>query len=60
MNVNVIGNWKAKKAKLMSKYANITDEDLSYTEGKEKEMVEKLSTKIGKSSQELLYIIAAL
>lgn len=60
MNVNVIGNWKAKKTKLMSKYANITDEDLCYTEGKEKEMVEKLGAKIGKSSHELLYIIAAL
>jgi len=38
----------------------ITDRDLNYKEGKEKEMVEILGFKLGKSNQELLNIIIAL
>ena len=58
MNTNVLGYWDKKKEKLKRKFPIITDEDLSYNEGKEKEMIEMLGYKLGKSKQELLYIIS--
>ncbi|HZY26281.1 MAG TPA: general stress protein CsbD [Bacteroidales bacterium] len=60
MNINVSGYWDKKKEKLKQKFPIITDEDLSYGEGKEKEMIELLGYKLGKSKQELLYIIVAI
>jgi len=57
---NVVGFWNNKKAKLKQKFPLLTDEDLHFHEGKEKEMIEMLGNKMGKTKQELLYIIAAL
>ena len=60
MNSPVRGYWNEKKEKLKQKYPNIKDEDVRFNEGKEKEMIEMLSYKLGKTKQELLYIIVAL
>ena len=60
MNTNVIGYWDKKKEKLKQRFPVITDEDLRYHEGKEKEMIEMLGNKLGKSKQELLNIIVAI
>jgi hypothetical protein len=60
MSTNVIGYWNKKKEKLKEKFPVITDEDLRYNEGKEKEMIEMLGNKLGKSKLELLNIIVAI
>jgi hypothetical protein len=60
MNTKVPGYWNIKKEKLKQKYENLTDKDLSFSEGKEKEMIEKLGYKLGKTKQELLDIIITL
>lgn len=60
MNNNVIGYWEQKKEKLMQKFPSITEKDLIYNEGKEREMIEMLGYKLGKSKQELLTIIVAI
>ena len=60
MNTKVVGYWDEKKEKLKQRFPNITDEDLRYREGKEKEMIEMLGNKLGKSKQELLNIIVAI
>jgi uncharacterized protein YjbJ (UPF0337 family) len=60
MNTKVAGYWEQKKEKLKEKFPNITEEDLRYQEGKEKEMIEMLGNKLGKSKQELLNIIVAI
>jgi len=60
MNTNVKGYWNHKKEKLKQKYPILTDDDLNFREGKEKEMIEMLGYKMRKTKQELLYIIAAL
>jgi hypothetical protein len=52
--------WKNKKEKLLKKYKVLTDKDLSYNEGNEKEMIETLSSKLGKTKQDLLNIIITL
>jgi UTP:GlnB (protein PII) uridylyltransferase len=54
------GYWNSKKQKLLKKYNNLTDKDLSYNEGNEKEMMETLSKKLGKTKQELLKLIVLL
>jgi hypothetical protein len=60
MNTVVAGYWNVKKEKLKQKYENLTDKDLSFNEGKEKEMIEMLGKKLGKTKQELLDIIITL
>ena len=60
MNSNVIGFWDKKKEKLKEKFPVITDEDLYYREGKEKEMIEMLGNKLGKSKLELIHIIVSI
>jgi uncharacterized protein YjbJ (UPF0337 family) len=60
MNTNVIGFWDKKKEKLKEKFPVITDEDLYYREGKEKEMIEMLGNKLGKSKLELIHIIVSI
>jgi hypothetical protein len=60
MRSSTIGYWNDKKEKLLKKYKNLTEKDLCFDEGKEKEMIEILGYKLGKSKQELLKIIIAL
>jgi hypothetical protein len=60
MYTNVVGYWNHKKEKLKKKFPFLSDKDLSYSVGKEKEMIEMLGNKLGKTKLELLYIIAAL
>jgi hypothetical protein len=54
------GFWNEKKAKLKEKYPEIRDEDLQFSEGKERVMLEMLRYKLGKTEQELLCIIVDL
>jgi hypothetical protein len=60
MNTNSTGYWYKTKEKLKQKYPIIIEEDLCFREGKEKEMIEMLGFKLGKTKVELLYIIAEL
>ena len=36
--LSIKGNWNEVKGKLKQKYANLTDDDLLFTEGKEDEL----------------------
>lgn len=58
--MNIIGFWNIKKEKLKQKYQILTDNDLCFNEGKEKEMIEILGKKLGKTKQELFDILSAL
>jgi hypothetical protein len=60
MDKKIIGYWNEKKEKLKQKYEFITDQDLGFCEGKEKEMMEMLGYKLGKTADELRNIIVAL
>ena len=60
MNEKVNDYWKIKKKKLKQKYEILSDKDLCFSEGKEKEMIEMLGNKLGKTKQELLDIIITL
>lgn len=47
------GNWNELKGKIKQEYADVTEDDLTYAEGKEDEMLGRLQKKIGKSKQEV-------
>jgi uncharacterized protein YjbJ (UPF0337 family) len=47
------GNWNELKGKLKQKFADLTDDDLLYEEGKEDEMWGKLQQKLGKTQKEI-------
>jgi uncharacterized protein YjbJ (UPF0337 family) len=53
VNLKFKGNWNELKGKIKQKYANLTDNDLMYEEGKEDELLGRLQKKTGKTKQEL-------
>ena len=55
-----IGFGTIKKEKFRQKFPVITDKDLNYQEGKEREMIELVGYKLKKTNQELLRIIVDL
>ncbi len=47
------GNWKEIAGKLKQQFANLTDDDLLFKEGKEEELLGRLQQKLGKTKEEL-------
>ena len=47
------GNWNEMKGKIKQKFADLTDDDLLFEEGKEDEMWGKLQQKLGKTKKEI-------
>lgn len=60
MRNKTVRYWDDKKDKLKQKFENLTDKDLSFNLGNEKEMIEMLGQKLGITKQELLKIIITL
>jgi hypothetical protein len=54
------GYWKTRKEKLLKMYQNLSQKDLDFKVGEENAMLALLSTKLGKSNQELLNLIITL
>ena len=48
------GNWIEWKGKLKKKYANLTDDDLKYEEGKDDEMWGRVQKKTGRAKDDLV------
>ena len=48
------GNWNEWKGKLKQQYANLTDDDLKYEEGKDDEWWGRIQKKTGKAKDELV------
>lgn len=54
MNEQIVkGNWNEMKGKIKQKWGDVTDDDLTYAEGKEDEMWGMLQQKVGKSKDEI-------
>jgi uncharacterized protein YjbJ (UPF0337 family) len=54
------GNWNEIKGKIKQQYADLTDDDLKYDEGKDDELVGRLQKKIGKTKDEVIKWIQGL
>jgi uncharacterized protein YjbJ (UPF0337 family) len=54
------GNWNEVAGKLKQQFANLTDDDLLFQEGKEEELLGKLQKKLGKTKEEVKKLIEKL
>lgn len=56
-SLDIKGNWDEIKGKLKQQYAQLTDEDLTFAEGKGDELIGKLQDKLGKGKAEITKMI---
>ncbi|MEJ7735861.1 MAG: CsbD family protein [Chitinophagaceae bacterium] len=54
------GSWNDTKGKIKQQYADLTDDDLLYEEGKDDELLGKIQKKIGKTKEEVKNWIESL
>ena len=54
------GDWDLLKGKLQHAYTQLTDEDLTYVEGKGHELVSRLQAKLGKRKRQVVKLLNAL
>jgi len=47
------GKWNQVKGKMKAKYGKLTDNDLTYAEGKSDELLGRLQEKTGKTKEQL-------
>jgi uncharacterized protein YjbJ (UPF0337 family) len=52
--LEIKGNWNVLKGKIKQNYADLTDDDLTYVEGKEDELLGRLQKKTGKAREDLV------
>ncbi|MBC7525831.1 MAG: general stress protein CsbD [Flavobacterium sp.] len=51
------GDWEVQKAKLKQRFADLTDNDLMFLDGKKDEMLGRLEIKLGKTKEEIRKIL---
>ncbi len=54
------GAWNDVKGKAKKQYADLTDDDLLYEEGKDDELVGRIQKKVGKTKDEVIQWIQSL
>jgi len=55
--LNLKGNWNVVKGKLKQAYGDLTDDDLTYVEGQENELVGRIQKRIGTSAADVHRLI---
>lgn len=58
--LNIKGNWQVISGKLKQQFADLTDDDLLFAEGKEDELLGRLEKKIGKTKEQIRDLIGKL
>lgn len=58
--LNLKGNWNEVKGKIKQKYANVTDDDLLYEEGKDDELLGRIQKKVGQTKEKVKEWIESL
>jgi uncharacterized protein YjbJ (UPF0337 family) len=58
--LNMKGSWSEIAGKLKQRYANLTDDDLLFKEGKEEELLGRLQKKIGTTKENLRDLIGKM
>ncbi len=53
-NLKLKGTWNELKGKVKQQYADLTDDDLLYEEGKEDELIGRIQKKTGKARDEVV------
>lgn len=58
--LEIKGSWNEIKGKLKQKYADLTDDDLTFAEGKDEELLGRLQQKLGRTKEDIRDEIAKL
>jgi len=58
--LSIKGNWNELAGKLKQKFADLTDDDVLYKEGKEEELLGRLQKKLGKTKEQIRNLISKL
>ena len=53
MKLQMKGSWNEIKGKLKQKYGQLTDDDLTFADGKEDELLGRLQKRLGRTKDEL-------
>lgn len=51
--LEIKGNWNVAKGKLKQKWADLTDDDLTYVEGKQDELLGRIQKRTGQTREEI-------
>lgn len=51
--LEIKGDWNVAKGKLKQKWANLTDDDLTYVSGKEDELLGRIQKRTGQTREEV-------
>jgi uncharacterized protein YjbJ (UPF0337 family) len=54
------GNWNVIKGKVKAKYGELTDDDLTYIEGKEDELLGRIQKRTGQAKEEIKNFIDSI
>ncbi len=60
LSLKLKGNWNELKGKIKQQYADLTDDDLLYEEGKEDELLGRIQKKTGQSKEAVKSLIDRL
>jgi uncharacterized protein YjbJ (UPF0337 family) len=52
--LKIKGNWNELKGKIKQKYGDLTNDDLTYAEGKEEELLGRIQKRTGKAREMLV------
>lgn len=58
--LNLKGTWNEISGKLKQEFADLTDDDLLFKEGKEEELLGRLQNRLGKTREEIRDILKQL
>lgn len=54
------GRWNEMKGKLKQKYGQLTDDDLTFTEGKDDELLGRIQQRLGQTKEQVREELAKL
>lgn len=54
------GTWNEVKGRIKKSYASLTDDDLTYQEGQEDQLLGRIQQKLGKTRDEVVKMIKSL
>ncbi len=58
--LKISGNWNELKGKVKRHWGSLTDDDLTYEEGREDEMIGKIQKKTGEAREQVIQYINSL
>lgn len=58
--LRIKGNWNELKGRIKQRWGELTDDDLTYEEGKDDELIGKIQKRTGQAREEIINYINSL